>query len=183
MSMALRAGLRDVGLTFLHRRRGCLPLTDLSGCDGNAVQECGDVGDLLVRQRYRRHSAPTFLDDRADQLAVEHGRRAQEVRTATVTATRVRPVAERIVHTPECLASFDGRRIARRSLRVGDKAAAARTALLSRRGRDDARDGERAGDERSSSASVADEVWPCKRLQASRTRRTPASAIENRRRT
>ena len=75
-----------------------------------------------------------------DQLAVpivEHRRRPKKVRTTAVAATRVGPVAERAVHAPQCLASFDGGGVSRWALRVRDEPAPTRTALLSGSGRDD----------------------------------------------
>ena len=102
-------------------RRGTSP-----AAHGNAVQECRDVRDLLVRSTGTPASRPSFLNDRA-RSARRSGRRASRTNAGGSDRRRRhrarRPVAERAVHAPQGLPAFDCRRVARRPLRIGDEAA------------------------------------------------------------
>src|SRR5436190_1926798 len=104
--------------------------------DAEAMDECGDIGNLGRSQRQSRHFvADAVLHDRRNQLAVlvvQHGLRTDEA-GASRSAARIRAMTERAVRTVERLAAFDGGRIGRGMLRkgVGESASTRRWCLAS----------------------------------------------------
>src|SRR5215475_7492142 len=97
-----------------------LPRPVISG-DAKAVNKCGDVGELRIREfqfGHRTGAAPDHVADQFTLLVVENDLRAQEVGTA-IAPTGVVTVAETARHVIEPSTSRDNCRICGRPLRIG----------------------------------------------------------------
>jgi hypothetical protein len=123
------------GFRITDEDAGWLLARDVVSADLEAVYVGRDIGDGGLRQIEFRHALvhATVLYDRADQFAVaivqdQFG--ADQVRTA-FTASRIRSVTERAVHSEYCFAAADGRCVRGRVFRVSRPADPARVGRLS----------------------------------------------------
>src|SRR5690242_14641520 len=112
-----------------------------AAADREAVNICGNIGHLSCGQVKLGHSSgQTVLDDRQNVLSSLIGKnslRTQQIGAATLTAARIRTMAESAINRVEPLTTFYCRRISRRALRKGapSETSARRSRLTTRRWR------------------------------------------------